>query len=219
MGAATPTGVDEPGRLVARDSCTNSAPGRVGIDWHGHRDRGLGLANTLAAIEAGATRVHGTALGIGERVGNTPMEQLLVNLRLLGVRDNDLTRLPEYVEPVAEATGVPIPANTPIVGKDAFRTATGVHAAAVVKALRKGDAWLADRVYSGVPACWIGRRQEIEIGHMSGASNVHHYLQVHGLPDVPEVVEAVLAAAKSSERVLAASEIQEIVRRATPAPT
>ncbi len=219
VGAATPAGVMNLVGWVASLLHELGVEDRVGIDWHGHRDRGLGLPNTLAALEAGATRVHGTALGVGERVGNTPMEQLLVNLRLLGVRDDDLSCLQEYVETVAEATGVPIPVNTPIVGKDAFRTATGVHAAAVVKALRKGDAWLADRVYSGVPASWIGRRQEIEIGHMSGASNVHHYLQVHGLPDVPEVVEAVLAAAKSSERVLAASEIQEIVRRATPAPT
>lgn len=73
----------------------------VGIDWHGHRDRGLDLANTLAAVEAGASRVHGTALGIGERVGNTPVKQLLVNFRLLGIRNNDLTHLAEYVEAVS----------------------------------------------------------------------------------------------------------------------
>jgi 2-isopropylmalate synthase len=184
----------------------------VGIDWHGHRDRALDVANTLAAIEAGATRVHGTALGVGERVGNTPMEQLLVNLKLLGWRDDDLTCLPEYVETVSEAVNVPIPVNTPIVGRDAFRTATGVHAAAVIKAQRKGESWLADRVYSGVPASWVGRAQEIEVGHMSGASNVLYYLSVRELPTDQEVVSAVLAAAKKSERLLTEEEILEVVR-------
>lgn len=184
----------------------------VGIDWHGHRDRGLDLANSLAAIEAGADRIHGTALGVGERVGNTPMEQLLVNLRLLGVRDDDLSRLPDYVQLVADATGVPMPINMPIVGRDAFRTATGVHASAVIKAKKKGDTWLADRVYSGVPAAWIGRTQEIEVGHMSGNSNVIHYLNSRGLPASPEIISAILDMAKRSSRVLSEVEILEVVR-------
>ena len=179
----------------------------AGIDWHGHRDRGLDIGNSLAAVEAGATRVHGTALGIGERVGNTPMEQLLVNFKLLGLRNDDLSRLPEYVERVSQATGVPIPVNTPIVGKDAFRTATGVHAAAVIKAHKKGNEWLADRIYSGVPAGWVGRRQEIEVGPMSGNSNVIHYLTTRGLAATPEVVQAVMAAAKQSNRLLTEQEI------------
>lgn len=189
-----------------------SVTDRIGIDWHGHRDRGLDLANTLAALEAGATRVHGTALGVGERVGNTPIEQLLVNLKLLGWRDDDLTDLPEYVETVAEAVGVPIPVNAPIVGRDAFRTATGVHAAAVIKAKKKGADWLADRIYSGVPASWIGREQEIVIGHMSGASNVVYWLQSRSLPCEPEVVQAVLALAKKSEELLTEEEVREVVR-------
>ena len=163
----------------------------------------------------GATRVHGTALGVGERVGNTPMEQLLVNLRLLGWREGDLGRLTEYTELVSQAVGVPIPVNQPIVGRDAFRTATGVHAAAVIKAQRKGQAWLADRVYSGVPAGWIGRHQEIEVGHMSGGSNVQHFLAARGLTATPETVEAVLAAAKRSKRLLTEEEVLQHVR--TPA--
>ena len=210
VGAAVPEGVRN---LVAwvRELLDESGV-EVGIDWHGHRDRGLDVANTLAAIEAGATRVHGTALGIGERVGNTPMEQLLVNLKLLGMRSNDLTCLPEYVDLAATATGVAIPINAPIIGRDAFRTATGVHASAVIKAKRKGDAWLADRVYSGVPAGWIGREQEIEIGHMSGMSNVQHYLASRGLDNSHEVAQAVLQAAKKSARVLSEEEVLEIVQ-------
>jgi 2-isopropylmalate synthase len=212
VGAAVPQGVRN---LVSWTKALLDELGvgdRVGIDWHGHRDRGLDVANTLAALEAGATRVHGTALGTGERVGNTPMEQLLVNLKLLGWRDDDLTRLPEYGAAVSAAVGIPIPANWPIVGRDAFRTATGVHAAAVIKAQKKGADWLADRVYSGVPASWVGRAQEIEIGHMSGGSNVLHYLRSRGLPTDQAVVDAVMAAAKRSERLLTEEEILEAVR-------
>ncbi len=211
VGAAIPAGVKN---LVAwvGELLRSLGATEVGIDWHGHRDRGLDVANTLAAIEAGATRVHGTALGVGERVGNTAMEQILVNLKLLGLRDDDLSALPAYVACVSEALEVPIAVGAPIVGKDAFRTATGVHAAAVIKAQRKGDGWLADRIYSGVPASWIGRTQEIEIGPMSGASNVVHYLTSHGLPDRPEIVEAVLALAKRSDRLLTNAEIEAAAR-------
>ena len=212
VGAAVPEGAFN---LVAWvKSLIEELGVSIGIDWHGHRDRNLDLANTLAAIQGGATRVHGTALGIGERVGNTPMEAILVNLKLLGLRDDDLTRLPEYVNLVSQATGIPIPVNTPIVGRDCFRTATGVHAAAVIKAERKGENWLADRVYSGVPASWVGRSQEIEIGPMSGGSNVVYYLTKRGLLNSPEAVQAVLLAAKRSSRVLSEDEVIEIVREA-----
>jgi 2-isopropylmalate synthase len=185
----------------------------IGIDWHGHRDRGLDLANSLAAIEGGASRVHGTALGVGERVGNTPMEQLLLNLKLIGLRDDDLTTLPEYAALVAGATGVPMPVNAPIVGHDTFRTATGVHAAAVVKALKRGHEDLANLVYSGVPAHWIGRSQEIEIGPMSGNSNVTYYLTTRGLPVTPEIIATVLAEAKHSDRVLTEPEVMAALKR------
>ncbi len=208
-GAATPQGV---WNLVSwvKELLKELGPD-VGIDWHGHRDRGLDVANSLAAVEAGATRIHGTALGVGERVGNTPIEQLLVNLKLLGMRDDNLSHLPEYVQMVSEATGVPMPINMPIVGRDAFRTATGVHASAVIKAKKKGESWLADRVYSGVPAAWIGRTQEIEIGHMSGNSNVLYYLTSRDLPANPEIVAAILDLAKRSNRVLSESEILDVV--------
>jgi len=218
-GATTPNGAYNLVTWV-RALLAEQRAGSVGIDWHGHRDRGLDLANSLAAIEAGASRVHGTALGIGERVGNTPMEQLLVNLKLLGLRDDDLTRLPEYVQAVSEATNVPIPVNAPIVGHDAFRTATGVHAAAVIKAQKKGQERLGDLVYSGVPARWIGRTQEIEIGPMSGNSNVQHYLAAHGIPATPEFIKMIIEHAKRCTHVLSEDEVLEIVRLAsTPTKT
>ena len=213
-GAGTPNGVFNLIIWVKTLLSEIGAP-QIGIDWHGHRDRGLDLANTLTAIEAGANRVHGTAFGIGERVGNTPIEQLLVNLKLLGIRSDDLTRLPEYVELVSHAMNVPIAVNAPIVGSDAFRTATGVHAAAVIKAQKKGHSWLADRIYSGVPAGWIGRTQQIEIGPMSGNSNVQYYLVSHQLPVTPELTKSIIDEAKKSSRILSDAEILEVVRRST----
>ncbi len=214
VGAGVPAGVRNLVAWAAQLLAELGVADRVGIDWHGHRDRGLDVANTLAALEAGATRAHGTALGVGERVGNTPIELLLVNLKLLGWRSDDLTSLPAYSAAVSRAVGVPIPANWPVVGRDAFRTATGVHAAAVIKAQKKGAEWLADRVYSGVPASWVGRTQEIEIGHMSGGSNVLHYLRTRGLPTDQAVVDAVMAVAKRSERLLTEQEILDVVQAA-----
>jgi isopropylmalate/homocitrate/citramalate synthase len=183
----------------------------VGIDWHGHRDRGFGVASSIAALEAGATRLHGAALGIGERCGNTPLDLLLVNLVMMGYRDNDLATLPAYCEAVSKATDVPIPANYPVVGADAFRTATGVHAAAVVKAFRKGDRTLMDAVYAAVPASLVGRVQEIEIGPMSGKSNVVFWLESRGLPATDEIVDRIYAAAKASNRMLTHEQIEKIL--------
>src|SRR6266487_3065417 len=188
VGHATPAGAANLVRF-AIEVVRESGATDVELDWHGHCDRGLAVINTIAAIRAGATRVHGCAIGIGERVGNTPMDQLLVNLKLLGWIENDLTALPEYCERVSHATGVSLPPNYPVVGRDAFRTGTGVHAAAVIKAFKKGDRWLADRVYSGVPADMVGRHQEIEVGPMSGESNVRYWLESRGIAATPERVQ------------------------------
>ena len=179
----------------------------VKIDWHGHMDRGLGIINSIVAFEAGANRLHATGLGIGERVGNTPMDQLLVNLKLLGYIDNDLSKLKEYCDTVSEATEVPVPVTYPVVGRDAFRTATGVHAAAVIKAFKKGDIELANLVYSGVPAHLFGREQEIEIGPMSGKSNVIYWLQKRGIEASDEIVDRVYSKAKQCNAVMSEQEI------------
>jgi 2-isopropylmalate synthase len=216
VGHATPDGARALVRFVAR--AVHEVDPDVQIDWHGHQDRGLGVVNSLAALEAGAHRVHACAIGIGERVGNTPMDQLLVNLQLLGWIDRDLSRLEEYCRTTSEATGVPIPDNYPIIGKDAFRTGTGVHAAAIIKARKKGDEWLADRVYSGVPAGMVGRRQVIEIGPMCGLSNVQYWLAEHGIEPRPEIVEAVFARAKQSDAILTDEEILAIVHARSAAP-
>jgi 2-isopropylmalate synthase len=214
VGHATPLGAAAVVRFVA--GVAADCGGGVGLDWHGHRDRDLAIANSLAALEAGATRLHGAAIGIGERVGNTPMDTLLVNLVLMGYLERDLSALVEYCEAVSEATGIAIPPNYPVVGRDAFRTATGVHAAAVIKAFRKNEPGLADAVYSGVPAGMVGRAQEIDIGPMSGKSNVIFWLEKRGLPATGAVVDRVFARAKASATVLTDAEIIEAVRGNAP---
>ncbi|HEX2445883.1 MAG TPA: LeuA family protein [Vicinamibacterales bacterium] len=210
VGHATPAGAAAVVRFIAgvAADCGSDA----GIDWHGHRDRDLAIANTIAAIDAGATRVHGAALGIGERVGNTPMDLLLVNLVLSGYIERDLSRLGEYARVVAESCCVEVPPNYPVLGRDAFRTATGVHAAAVIKAFRKKDAELADAVYSSIPAGMVGREQEIEIGPMSGRSNVLYWLEKRGMTASDELVDRIFTKAKDSSTVLTEAEILELCR-------
>ena len=189
----------------------------IRVEWHGHNDRGLAVANSIAALVAGATVVHGTGCGIGERVGNTQMDQMLVNLKLMGVEpwaSQDLTRLKDYCVAVSRATGLPIPHNYPVVGEDAFKTATGVHAAAVIKAYRKNDEILANTIYSGVPSHFFGLKQVIEIGPMSGKSNVHFWLQQRGIPDSDDLVDRIFDRAKRSARMLTEAEILECCRAA-----
>tara|TARA_B100000530_G_C15934271_1_gene478351 strand:- start:2933 stop:4153 length:1221 start_codon:yes stop_codon:yes gene_type:complete len=208
VGHATPEGVKALVNFIR--NFVDGIEDGIQVDWHGHRDRGLDMPNTLAAIEAGADRVHGTALGIGERVGNTPIDQLLVNFQLLGWIDRDLSKLSEYVKTVSDATGVPIPKGYPVIGEDAFRTGTGVHAAAVIKALKKGDNWLADRVYSGVPAADFGLKQKIEIGPMSGKSNIIFWLRENNYEESEAIIEAIFQKAKKSKKILAEKELHKL---------
>jgi 2-isopropylmalate synthase len=210
VGHATPVGAAAVVRFAVRVIADTG--GDVGIDWHGHRDRDLAVVNSIAALEAGATRLHGAALGIGERVGNTPMDLLLVNLVLMGYLDRDLRALNDYCQTVSEACEVPIPDNYPVIGRDAFRTATGIHAAAVIKAWKKGDRDLMDAVYSAVPASLVGRHQEIDVGPMSGKSNVIFWLERHGITPTDQVVDRVFQRAKASPTVLTEEEILAEVR-------
>lgn len=207
VGHATPTGARNVIRFIRE-----VVGDEIAVDWHGHKDRGLSVINALAAAEAGADRLHGTAIGIGERVGNCPIDLLLVNMQLLGWIDRDLSGLAEYCRCVSEVTGVPLPDNYPVVGRDAFRTGTGVHAAAIIKARAKGDHWLADLVYSSVPASLVGRHQEIEVGPMSGESNVVFWLRERRIEPEAALVAAIFARAKAADRVLAEEEILAICR-------
>src|SRR3954471_13055621 len=210
VGHATPHGAAAVVRFIA--GVIDECGGGVGIDWHGHRDRDFAIVNTIAALDAGATRLHGAAIGIGERVGNTPMELLLMTLVLMGCIERDLSALCEYCEVVSTSTDVPIPANYPVVGRDAFRTATGVHAAAVIKAFKKNDQALIDAVYSGVPASLIGREQQIDVGPMSGKSNVVFWLERRGFTASEELVDRIFLRAKASATVLTEAELLDEVR-------
>jgi len=209
VGHATPEGAYNLVKHIVENVVKPSGE-NIRVDWHGHRDRGLAIANSLAAIAGGARQIHGVALSLGERVGNTPMELLLVNLCLMGLRNNDLTFLRVYCDKVAEATHTTIPPNYPVFGRDAFRTATGVHAAAIIKALRKQDRALADAVYSGVPAHLFGLQQIVEIGPMSGKSNVIYWLARHGIPESEDLVNRIIEAAKQSPRVLTDDEVRAL---------
>ena len=217
-GHATPMGTFALVQFIIKEVVKPSGE-NIRVDWHGHCDRGLAIANSMAALVAGAECVHATALGIGERVGNTQMDQMLVNLKLMGISpwaEQDLTRLKEYCVAVSRATGVPIPANYPVVGEDAFRTATGVHAAAVIKAYKKNDVELANTVYSGVPSHVFGLEQVIDIGPMSGKSNVLFWLDRRGIPASDDIVESIYRLAKTSDHTLSEAEILECVERVAP---
>jgi len=215
-GHSTPAGAFALTRFVL-DEVVKPSGENIRLDWHGHNDRGLAVANSLAALAAGADCVHACALATGERVGNTQMDQMLVNLKLMGVapwNQQDLSKLKDYCQSVARATGVPIPANYPVFGEDAFRTATGVHASAVIKALKKNDTELANSVYSGVPAHLFGLEQTIDIGPMSGKSNVIYWLERNHIQATDEIIERIYARAKSSIQILSEAEIRECVNRA-----
>jgi len=214
-GHATPMGAFALVRFVLEEVVKPSGE-KIRVDWHGHCDRGLAIANSMAALVAGAECVHACAIGIGERVGNTQMDQMLVNLKLMGISpwaEQDLTKLKEYCQAVSKATGVPIPANYPVVGEDAFRTATGVHAAALIKAYKKNDVELANAVYSGVPSQMFGLEQIIDIGPMSGKSNVLFWLERHGVPATDDAVDRIYQRAKASNHTLSETEIRQCLEK------
>ncbi len=210
VGHATPAGSRALVRFVI-DEVVKPSGEEILISWHGHNDRGLSVINSLAAVQAGADVIHGCALGIGERVGNTPMDQVLVNLKLLGAIDQDLIKLKEYCDVASRACRVTIPPGYPVFGSDAFRTATGVHAAAVIKAFKKGETELANSVYSGVPSHLFGLEQIIDIGPMSGKSNVIFWLEKRGIQPTEERITAIYKKAKESDRLLTTEEVLEAI--------
>ena len=212
-GHVTPNGVRKLLEFIQEEVIPDSGVKRreIEVNWHGHQDRGLGVANNLAAYEAGADVIHGTALGVGERAGNAPLDQTLVNLSLMGVIKNDLTALNEYTRKAHQYVEVALPHNYPVFGEDAFETGTGVHASAVIKAMDKGDDWLADRVYSGVPAGDFGLQQVIRIGHMSGRSNVIHWLKRNGYEAEDELVAHMFDVAKSQRRMMTDEEVHDAI--------
>ncbi len=205
VGHATPDGLYN--LLEFTRKVIDETGAKIELDWHGHNDRGLALTLCLSALEFGIDRVHGTCLGVGERVGNASIDQTLLNLNLLGVIDRDLRALRRYVDAVSKYYGVEIPYNYPAFGHDAFRTATGVHAAAIAKALMMGRRDLADRVYSSVAASEVGCKQLVEIGFYSGKANVQVWLIEHELEVSEARIQAILTRAKLGTATLTDTEI------------
>jgi len=209
VGAATPDGT----RALIRFSAAHFA-GRghpVGLEWHGHNDRGLALANSLTALEAGCVRVHGTILGVGERAGNASLDQLLLNSHLYAHGTHDLMAVREYCEYAAGVLDVDVPENYPAMGRDVFKTSAGVHATAILKAHEKGDAAVKDSVYSAVPASLLGRQQEVLIDSSSGANNVRYWLTTNGFAHDTEVIRKVLETAKADRNPLDDERIRSII--------
>lgn len=209
-GRATPAGTARLVSFVSQALERLELP--LEIEWSGRNDRGLALANAMSAWRAGAQALHCAFFALGEGCGLVATEQLLVNLSLAGSVRRELRSLSQVSQELAQTLNLEIYPNLPIIGADAFRTGTGVHAAAILKAHKKGHEWLADLIYSGVPAAQFGFRQIIEVGPMAGASNVQYWLEQQGVDIEPELVQAILGRAKSSLKVLHDQEIWEVVR-------
>ncbi|MFI9422205.1 LeuA family protein [Streptomyces achromogenes] len=204
VGESTPAGVH---RLVGFvKSLIKDRGSHVKILWHGHNDRGLGLANSIAAVEAGADIVGGAFLGIGERSGNTALEQVIMYLYQNGVGNFDVKNLIPYLKKLSAATEFPIPVNMPLVGQQAFATCTGTHAAAVLKAAEIGTDF-EDYVFSSIPASELGAVQDIGVGPTSGMANATYVLRKGNMDSSEGTAEALLAHAKTQHRLMYEDEI------------
>ncbi|MEZ4255602.1 MAG: hypothetical protein R3A78_07770 [Polyangiales bacterium] len=158
--------------------------------------------------------MHGCVLGIGERVGNAPLDLLLINLKLLGeLPEADLSKLAALAEKVAAATRFRSRSTTRSWAKTPSARDRRSCRRRSSKAKQKGDDYLADRVYSGVPAGMFGREQEICVGPMSGISNAAYWLQHHGYDADQGTVDAILKAAKNSDHNLSDPEVRAVVER------
>lgn len=144
---------------------------------HCHNDLGLATANTLAAIEAGASGFSGTFTGIGERAGNAPLEEVIMALEVLyGVNTRvKLDKMFELCELISSYSGVPIPINKPIIGGNAFTHESGIHSAGVLAH---------KHTYESIPSELLGRESRFRYGKFSGTEVVlKDALKDSGLPE------------------------------------
>jgi 2-isopropylmalate synthase len=181
VGAAEPNDV----RVIInyfKNEIMNGFSG-IELDWHGHNDLGLAVANSLQAIQSGVKRVHGTVRGIGERAGNAALEQLIYNMYKHGNNRYNLQELRTYDRLVSDSTSEgDLSPRQPIVGDKIFTTRSGIHTSAILAALELGGPELADLIYSSVSAGALGREQEFELNEYSGSAGVKHELAK--LPDI-----------------------------------
>jgi 2-isopropylmalate synthase len=214
VGWAAPRGVARLMRFIVREVIRGQAG--LEIVWHGHRDLGLEMANCLAAVEGGAHALEATALGIGERAGNAAMELVLAHLHLSGLRSSPLLALTDYAHYASRILRDPIPFRQPVVGPEAFSHGSGVHAAAIRKALELGRPDLAGVVYSPIDPDVVNRTFGITVGRMSGRSNAILALRTLGIEPTQGLVQAVLAAAKASDFPLTNERIRELAEAHSP---
>jgi len=150
------------------------------LSIHCHDDLGVAMANTLAALKAGASAAHVTVNGLGERAGNTPLEELVMALEVLyqyptGIRTEDLYPLSTMV---SRLTGVPLPTNKAVVGEMAFTHESGIHAHGVLRE---------PSTYEPVRPEMVGRKRRILLGKHSGSAAVKAAL--HEMNYRPEEVQ------------------------------
>ena len=187
--------------------------GKVRLDFHGHNDRGLALANSLAAVAAGADCIQGTVLGIGERAGNAPLDLVMINLQMQGLWNCDtLVNLKEYCLEVARLCNLSIPDKYPVFGKQSFSTQMGVHASAILKAKRHHNGELATCVYSGVDPNLVGLNYDVQVGPFSGRANVKFLMHQHNITLADEAIDHILEKARTENRILTKTEILTLAK-------
>jgi len=174
------------------------------LEFHGHDDIGLATANTLAAIKGGATHASVCVLGLGERAGNAPLEQVAVALtKTSEQRTNiDFTALPMLADTVAAASGRTIPQAQPIVGHSVFSHESGIHVSGLLRD---------PGTYEALDPALFGRARQIVLGKHSGLAAIHHALLEQGIrvddSAAREMLDQVRAQAEATKRPVAPSEL------------
>ncbi len=146
----------------------------IELQLHMHNDFNLALANVLAGIEVGVSRVQVTVNGLGERAGLAALHHVVVALEVLYDIDTgiDMTKLPALSQTVSEVSGFPIAYNEPIVGSNVFSHESGIHV----------DGMLKDsKLFEPFPPRLVGREHELVLGKFSGSNSVKHFLQEAGI--------------------------------------
>jgi isopropylmalate/homocitrate/citramalate synthase len=167
VGCLTPTRVAS----IVRE-LRSVAP--LDFQLHMHNDFNLAMANVLAGVEAGATQVHVTINGLGERAGLAALHQVATGLKYLMPNVHtgiDLTKLPKLSAMVAEFTGLPVAHNEPVVGEHAFTHESGIHVEGVLKVAKSFEAF---------PPEAVGRKHEFKLGKHSGSTGIQHMLASAG---------------------------------------
>lgn len=203
---ADTVGVWNPAQAHTAFAALHAAVPELMLGFHGHNDLGMATANSLAALQGGATSADVTVLGLGERAGNAALEEVVMALRITMGLDCGLCTesLSELCELVAHAARRPIPVAKPIVGECAFRHESGIHVHAL----------LANRqTYEPFEAESVGRKpMEIAIGKHSGATALHHVLAHQGIhlarEETPVLLNRVRRAACRERDILRASELR-----------